>query len=117
MIMIIVFKFIKDKYKLLFDSIDGQIALYVNTQGAIFLNIMDDYSNIIDVTFDDSKYLYNYFLFNNNKKIAIQNPRSIEINQFGNIIITAYIHEKSIRKNLNELGYKGRIYSINTNIL
>ena len=49
------------------------------------------------------------------EKIAIQNPRSIEINQFGNIIITAYLHEKSIRKNLNELGYKGRIYSINPN--
>ena len=72
MIMIIVFKFSKYKYKLLFDSIDGQIALYVNTQGAIFLNIMDDYSNIIDVTFDDSEYLCNYFLFNKTRNSNIK---------------------------------------------
>ena len=109
----IVFESIKDKYKSLLNSIDGRIALYgANTHGSVFLNIMDDYSSIIDVTFDDSEYLYNYFLFNKEGKISIQKPRSIEINQFDNIIITAYLHEKSIRENLSNLDYKGRIFSI-----
>ena len=110
------FSSVKNKFKLLLNSINGSVALYgANTHGQVFFNIFNDYSNNIELALDDSKYLYNYFLFNNNKKIAIQNPRSIEINQFGNIIITAYLHEKSIRKNLNELGYEGRIYSINPN--
>jgi 2-polyprenyl-3-methyl-5-hydroxy-6-metoxy-1,4-benzoquinol methylase len=110
------FDFVIDKFKSLVNAINSDIAIYgANTHGQVFLNLMDGYDSNIVAALDDSKYLYDYYLFNTKRKIAILNPRSTDINRYSNVIITAYLHENSIRKNLNELGYKGKIYSINPN--
>ena len=101
------------KIRNLLKSIDGSIALYgANTHGQIFFNLINGVDNNVAVAFDDSEYLYNYSLFNKNRKLEIINPKAVDINSYNNIIITAYLHQKSIINNLKELGFDGQIFTM-----
>ena len=99
-------------YNTYIKSLTGAIALYgANTNGQVFFNLIWNNDQDVAVAIDDSPYLTDFYLYNQNRLLKIVTSEQIDLQQYAHVVITAFLHQAAIMGRLTSLGYQGHIHT------
>ncbi|MCK5504833.1 MAG: hypothetical protein KAJ10_06700, partial [Thermodesulfovibrionia bacterium] len=89
-----------------------EIILYGATWQAVSLMSAIGASIKVSMALDDNQDYADHYLFNVYQKVPVIPPEEAKFNNDQSILITAHLHDESIRSHLQELGSHGNIVSL-----